>query len=698
MADILDLETFGGSQFGKTNPPLWTVKHKKGKDKNYLEWLKNEYNQRMVDNARRASVQFRNSLLYEGLQYTGMFSSIRGDEALMPSTLPKGFSPVNVNELFDTVQQRSAKLSQFNITTIPIPHSNEHSDREGAKVVEQLFETIKYNNNMRRLYREMVEDAVVFAYSFILTLWDKDRSNIDERWLAAKKKAGDKKFKIELEGEVYNQDEPRRIGDIRYSRPLPWSVILDDGGLGPEDCMHMILPKWVHIDEVKFDYPKLASKITAESNAMYFDVDTYSSRKLADHVLVLEVFARNSRFLNDGLYFKATPSVMLEPPTESPYPRFEASPWGNLPIEWLTDIDLRRKFYPISSFQILGPLQHLENQIFSKFKENIMLNMHPKMLIPKQSGMQQVLANSAMNYIYNAPFKPELMSMNSIPPEGFKIAELVAGKITQLQGLQGISKGEIGPNIRSGKQISLLQELESVRSTPVTQKKNDLVVAVDKKTLSIIGKFYRENDKRLLFILGKDKKFLVESFKHSVLNKSYDVRMLQADAFPESPSARLEVIDNLTQNPNFFSLLEPEQWAQIADLKAPERFNDIVTVSVNKAEWENVQFIEGKTPPLPTDEDDHIIHWRVLMTVMRGQNFLKFSKKVQEAMRDHLLVHEDIMMRTLRVHQNPVYAEKLAKLEAFPVSFTNPDPELSAEQQAQAQQAQAPQAPQTGGQ
>jgi len=345
-----------------------------------------------------------------------------------------------------------------------------------------------------------------------------------------------------------------------------------------------------------------------------------------------------------------------------------------MPLEWLTDIDLRRKFYPMSSFQILGPLQHLENQFITKMKENVILNMHPKMLIPRQSKMKFGLANGAMNYHYQAPFKPELMNMNAIPPEGFKIAELISDKITQLQGLQGISKGDIEPNIRSGKQITLLQELEAVRATPITQKKNDLIVAVDKKTKSVVGKFYRASDERLLRILGTDKKYLIQSFKHSVLSKSYDVRLIQADAFPESPSARLEAIDSLTQNPNFFSLLAPEQWAQIADLKAPEKFHDIVTIAVNKAEWENVQFTEGQNAPLPEVMDDHIIHWKVHMSVLRSQNFLEFKEAVQEEFKAHVLIHEDFMLKHLTAHQNPLYQQQLSLLSGFPAFFQKAGP------------------------
>jgi len=175
------------------SPPLWAVKHGKDKNQAYLDWLKLEYNQKMQSNARRATIQFQNSLLYEGLQYAGLFPHHRGDETEPLYAQPKGITPVDVNELFDTVQQRSSKSSKFNITTVAIPHSNEHEDREGAKIVGQLFETIKYLNNMKKLYREMTEDAVIFGYGFILPLWDKDRSDLDPRWVKAKKKAGKNK-------------------------------------------------------------------------------------------------------------------------------------------------------------------------------------------------------------------------------------------------------------------------------------------------------------------------------------------------------------------------------------------------------------------------------------------------------------------------------------------------------------------------
>jgi len=401
----------------------------------------------------------------------------------------------------------------------------------------------------------------------------------------------------------------------------------------------------------------------------------------------MELWARSSKYLPEGLYVKATPDVILDGPLGNPYPIQDGSEWGNLPLERLTDIELDGVFHGYSSFQILAPINYTLNQMWSATKSNFLQAGHVKVFVPNQGKVNiSSLGNDRTVVRYNAPFKPEFGTTQTVPPETFTLLEALSSKFGQLSGVQPISKGDIPSNVRSGRAIRLLEELESLRATDVVKKSERLIVALHKKTLAVIGKFYQVDEKRLVNILGRDKQYKIDSFKASVLSKPYDIRVLPSSNLPQTPGARIAAVAELFQIPDFKQLLPIEQWADMLDLGEPGRFYDAAKAAVQKAEWENEEYVQGRIPPEPTDVDNHLVHWKTHNALIESRAFLELSPSVQESLVLDQQTHEMLMLDLAET--NPAYQQELLLLKGFPKFYT-PMPVTSPSPSPQGQQQQS---------
>jgi hypothetical protein len=243
-------------------------------------------------------------------------------------------------------------------------------------------------------------------------------------------------------------------------------------------------------------------------------------------------------------------------------------------------------------------------------------------------------------------------------------------KMTMLGGSQPISKGDIPSNIRSGRAIRLLEELESLRASDSIKKAEKFVLNLYKRTLSIIGQNYSKNDDRLIKILGEDKKFQIDSFKAVALERPYDVQLVPSSALPQTPAARMATVMELMQIPAIQEAIPREILMDSLELGTPGKVYDAITASVNKASWENQMFIKGKNPPEPIDGDNHIVHWSEHAKIIEGKSFLEFSSEMRERLIEHIMVHEMEMMDKAAL--SPSFLQRLLQLDSFPKYYNQP--------------------------
>lgn len=646
--------------------PIYSLNFKN--DDEVIAWTKAAYNY-LIENQikRKATRCLENINLVKGIQ-----SYTQNEDGQYIDRNGRNISAItrkmHVNELLSFVNTRVARLGRFPVAVTAVPYSNESSDKEGAEVTKQVLDTKEYELNLVDLKRRADRKNCIEGEAIALITWDENLGDISDDWIAAKDKLGDKKGKVKVNKKEfkYDPDKPLRIGDVAVKLLHNWEIGFEPGKERPQDIEWIVLWSYEPLEQLEKEYPDLKGELKATPEAYRFDSASMYNEKLAGHCLVIEVFGRSTKYLNEGIHWKMTSETMLIKPEDNPYPRQDNQEFGNLPIVRLTDIDVDGEFSGYPTVSVLAPLQHTLNQLWTMSKDAIILMGHPKWGAPRQGKVNvQSLGNSSTVMEYTHPYKPEVLNSGAVlPPELFNFMGAVTQKINELAGLQQITKGEIPSNVRSGRQIRLLEELEGLQAVDVVKKSEQFMVNIYKKILAVIGKYYKNDDQRLINIMGEDKRYMIDSFNISVLSKPYDVRVIPSSNLPQTPAARIAAVAELFNIPDFKQLYTNEQWAEMLDLGTVNKFHDGAKAPVRKAEWENELFIQNKRPPLPIDGDNDLVHWRAHCYIFEGRQFLEFTEEQQEAAATHMMVHE---MRMLdHAADNPAFGEQLMMIPGFP--------------------------------
>lgn len=652
----------------------------KDNDKDILEWDE-QISEAYKDSAqKRITTQVNNLLLYRGSYFDDQDKFGR---STVKGTISSQMSRVTIPELYEYTDNRVNRTVRNSTSFAVVPPTQEHSDKNGAKAVKAMLDSIEYKNRLQKVYREIVKDSIIFGEAWLLILWDDYKGDIHPDWIkASKSKAtnyGKNKAKVKIGGKEFTFDpkSPIRIGDVIFRHPMPWEIDIDKRSC-PEDVQWLRWRRWRHVEELKQEYPGKASEIQERAGkGTIFNVDTMQVETFDDMVLETQIWCRTTRYLDSGRYIKLIPDLVLEK-TDNPYPPQEDSEWGNLPGERLTDIDVSNCPYGVSSYQHLAPLNHAVNQIFTMAKNSALVAGHPKILAPIQSGCKAESFQNDISIIwYRAPFAPTTISPSVVSPDLFGLINLFAQKLMQIEGRQSTSRGgELPPNVRSGKQMAMMEELEQMRADERGKKKDEFVVSVMRKVMAIIGLKYPEHQERMIHILGRDKMPLIKSFDASVLNKSYDVRIISASALATTPQERINQVRELFSS-ELRALYPDEQWAAMLDLGVPGKFFDAVTASADKASWENEEWTNGKKVPEPVIGDDDFVHWRTHILLVRSVAFMDFSEDIQNEVRDHIAVHE--MSIFDQMTENPSVQQFILSNPLFPAFYT-PPPQLPQEE------------------
>ena len=671
--------------------PLWAIKDE---DDKILSWHRRARAILKPQTMRVAETMLNNFMLYKGVHFqsqdgAGDFRDTEGRKRSFTS------NKMVMNEMFDYTQEVVAEAARQTSNIAVVPPTREHHDRDGAKVTKQVIDTIEYTNNFEQKKRDLTRWANVFGGQPLLTIWDEWKGDIHKDWFTARgSKAtskGTKRVKVSIPNKfheggkhefLFDPERPLRQGDPHLPLPLPWQVFYDPK-FYDEDKQWFWYERWMHVEEVVWEFAwkdKTTEKKIRDMvvKGIDFNIDSGEMQDAENQVFVTSIYGRSSKYSRFGREIHIvgggddTSGLVLRK-SESKYPRQETVPLGNLPIEILKDLDIPGDDYGFSSYQILAPLNHTLNQTYSAAKRNLLNAGNPMILIPNQAQIKKEMIGNTLSVVrYRHPYAPQVLAPQVIGQEAFAFINQISTKMLQLQRRDPNFVGELGPNVRSGRQIALLEEIRQARSAERKKKWDEFNVRVKRKLKSMVGKYYKDDENRLINVVGKNRTPIIASFRASQLSKPYDFRIVSASGLPDLPQQRLATVVEMFQIPEIRALYPTEAWAAMFEFGDPGKFSDAITSAADKAEWENEEFTNGKVPPLRIDGDDDLVHVRIHYTTVRSRDFLTFSDAQQEEMITHLMVHERKLFEM--ASRNPVLQQALMLL-LFPTYF-KPSPQL----------------------
>lgn len=456
--------------YNRPSRPFWALDLSEANEKEILSWLNGEVSY-LIDKSRdRLRKARKNLALYKGIQYESQEDrrDLRDRSGDKSRALPK----IVVNHLYDLAQNRIAKLVKFKPGVAIMPTNDEFEDKISAKVTKSLLDHIWYEEHFQdELVYQIARDANVMGESYLWITWDPNKGDLhpdspkDGEKLPLIDESG-KPLKDE-DGKTIFIDKKVRVGDVSYEVVLAPDVFIDRKQR-LKDCEFVFRRKVKTVEELRFEYPKKASKIKASKDARVFDYETFEVQNLNNEVVVWEFYHKSTPHMENGRYCVFTNDCVLLN-EKLPYTH------GELPFERYTDIDVPGEVHGMSFFETVKALTSSYNNLTNMILRNQYLVAHPKWMMPKGAANIESLGNDITVVQYSGPQPPVLVQASPTPPEVMTMLQSLKEQFQQISGIFGVSRGEPPPGIKSGVALQFLNEQENERFNAQILKWNELV-------------------------------------------------------------------------------------------------------------------------------------------------------------------------------------------------------------------------------
>jgi len=633
-----------------------------------INWLLGEMSYLQDQNRDRINKIHRNVAMYKGIQYQSqqMGSRQAYDNATFFGN-PDQTDKLVVNDIYDLVIKSTAREIKYRPAIEILPANDEFGDKTGSRFCKYLSDYVWYKNKFEGdIQNQCVKLKRIMGEVFLAILWDEDFGDEypESKEFRSQFMEG-KTVRVEnSDGEKVTIGGPIYQGDVKYEVWMTTDVLLDKKEKF-EDCDFMFHQSVHHVSELKKMYPASASEITGGGNTNdLWDYEKCKQRELQNEAVLWKFYHRRTPFLPTGaeVHFINNKIVKLK---EFPFSHKE------LPVKRLTDIDLPGELHGQSIIDFIKGLTGTYNNLTNIAARNLYIVGHPKWVFPLGSVKKEALGNAITLVEYKGPVAPVLAQQNPTPPELYSFRESIKQDYTNLAGVGMVSQGTPPPGIKAAVALQFLAEQESERDNEKILKYNEWIRQIPEMTLTVCSDKYKDDDKRIIKIIGKNNEWMTQFFPVKYLKQQYDIRIQNSSALPQSKSMRMQTLLDLTER--FPNLVAPEQVLDMLDMAQSQKFTDIVSVSVRAAEAENEQLLEkGNSINDPEDYEDHLVHWPVHVKQVREWSFKnKTEPSRQDRMKDHIRATEYLMSEYAK--KNPLFAEKISTLNGFPMFYV-PEP------------------------
>jgi hypothetical protein len=635
-------------------------------EKKVHEWLLNVKNALTEEQHTRTRQQRAHLAKYRGLAHDHHTNKRYHDG--------RRFNKVQrfvINQLHDLTESKVSQMMRIKPAVEILPTNDEWADRSSAKVVGFLIKHLWNINNIDFYIRNMHRYSRIFGENFLFILWDKDAGDLHPSYVTALDRGVSEV--VAEDGTVIkiDEDKPIMTGDVCYDLEVPWRVLCQRQQHF-EKVEYLIRICTEPTEDLKERYPDKKELIKSTDDLNTFDIENVTEKFLEKHTIVYEFYHKQTGKVGKGAHIRFTQDTILEQ-NEHPFSH------GQLPCIRLTDLDVPEKMNGISKYEQIIPLQNMLDNLSTLIAKNIYLTAHAKWVMPRGAAKIEQLGNDNTIVQYQGPVPPQLMTVQPNSPEVYAFRQQIKEEMQTLYGSQGVFRGEIPAGITAASALQFLNELENERSSTDIAKHGDMVKAVAKMTIAVVGDKYDVDDGRLIRIVGENNKFLIRHFDTANLHKNYDVRYDLSSGLPETKSGKLQrILDTMQRNPSLFS---PERWEELLELGNSEKMQTLATAAVKSADSETEDIINGEQVLPPEEYEDHIAHWQSHVRAIQSRSLKEESPvEIMKALKDHIFIHEEAMF--LKAKFSPLFQSRLAELKLFPLFFhQGEDAPLSREQQ-----------------
>lgn len=552
--------------------------------------------------------------------------------------IPRQLAPLAINYMGYLTSKRVAELSIYKPTHDTIPtEEDSNTDRMTSRVMKKLIERGKRINKLADLFNKLEQSNMIHGFVYAAIDWDP--------W------SGDRKGKASLE----------REGQTRVNLRHGWHVLPWRSRTWEEVPCIIEIEDILHVEEARLKYKN--KKIEAFGNAnLYTFQSPFIERIAPDEVVVWRITYKPSRYLPNGVVIRLTENEVLEMEVDT-------YPWSHeeFPIERYTDIDVSSRFFPMSFYQNVKPMQHTYNNLSGLLKRYIFTLGHPKIIHERGSVNVKALGNSPslIGVKPSARMAPSIMQVKSIGSDPFSFRSTLKEEMIAFSDTHKVGLGDLPPNTRSALMISRLREIENQQRGPQIDKRNSFMErvllkmgAVDADHIPLTSKAH------IARIVGKDMVQDVINLKTVKVSSQYRVLIVNSTGFSPEMTGRIAEIGAIENDARL--PLTPQEKRDILGGVLREKPYDVMTAAKFTAQAEIEMMNDGVKPSAPRITDDLITHWTTLSIDMQTFAHRRLPEKIQKMKEARLGMIEELIEQVLKKNPDTIFAEKVKMLDGYP--------------------------------
>lgn len=552
--------------------------------------------------------------------------------------IPRQLAPLAVNYVNFLTNKRVAELSIYkpNHDTIPNEETS-GTDSMTARTMKKVIEYGKRLNALPDLFNETEKENMIHGSVYAAIDWNPRK--------------GDRKGKNSQEHEGETEVLLRHGWHV-----LPWRC--RSWALAP---LIVEIKEILHVDEARERY-KDQSIEPFESRSLYSFQSPFIESVGPDETVIYRTCYRPDDFLPYGAVIEHTKEQVLSMQTD-------VYPWSHngFPLERYTDIDIPSRFFPMSFYQNIKPLQHTYNNLSGLIKRYIATVAHPKIIHERGSVNIKALGNSPslIGVKPSARFQPQIMQIRSIGADPFNFRNTLKDEMVTFSDTHKVGLGELPPNTRAGIMISRLREIENQQRGPQIDKRNGFMQRVLVKMGSVMADHLPLTSKKhIQRIVGVDMVQDVKNLANVKVSDEYKCLIVNPTGFSPEMTGRVQEIAAIEGEAKL--PMTPMEKRDILGGVLREKYYDVLSAAKITAETEIEMMDNGIRPQPPRITDDLITHWTVLSINMQTVAHRRLPKKIRQIKEDHLEQIEMLISEVIKKNPSGLFAEKAKLLDGYP--------------------------------
>ena len=493
---------------------------------------------------------------------------------------------------------RNLAQHMFVMTTASRPQMEAraaNSDYKSSAQVTLANGLLDYYMREKRLERYInsaVEQSIVLGSGYVKVEWDATAGKVVEE-------------DEELGEKIYE-------GDIRFTNLSPFDVVFD---VNREDSDH----DWILVRTYKnkFDlaakYPEYEEKILALD--VKNSINSYSSqifRKVeSDQVEVWTMYHRRSDAMPGGRELVFLSEDINLSDTVLQYRR--------IPIFRMSPNNILGTAFGYSNLFDLLPLQEGINHLYSAIMSNNIAFATQNLFVESGANIDITNLGGGLNIIQGSK-QPVPLNLLGTSPETFQFLGILEGKMEQLSGINGVTRGTPDPaaNLRSGTSLALVQSMAIQFQNGLQQQYVQLIEDLGVAILEILQD--NASSPRVASIVGINNKQYIVEFKGSDISDINRVIVDVGNPLARTTAGRVQMAEQMMQmKPEEFSF---QQYVQVINTGRIDGMTSKIVDQENLIQQENEALTNGNTVKAMVwdDHKEHILHHRNVLNDLEIRN------------------------------------------------------------------------------